>query len=455
VKLCLHAKWTGEKRTKIYLAPTYQSCWAQKRMRIKVPLSGWMMVPMGMRVLHQGPNKHGYTARTCWMACRLSKYIALHDGGKCTCGSNMKHLRSFLLVDDDKCDSAAPESELAANWGSAGRGLLGMGKSVVGVILPRRRRRTPTPAPTAARILGKGQGQTTTTAIYSTTPSILPNVITQGDGWCESSTGDQNTGVLRLFPDKVSMAGMHSVWLAPAIIKTLHAHAKTMATHQAWQKCLSKCKEILGATGCEVVMAWQNAGCFVHTAEVTKVRTAKDHKCWVFAASPAADGSTFAPDVRSHGDGTNFKINHGADEDAECLQNEPGAPDIGDKQPTEEKPGYFGSKKIVDQDDKELPGVFNTCNQYTRTYTKKIYKKNKCVDQPATGPCKKFNYDINPTVEVNKGKCTQHVCGETGAHGGATVVEDCKPCEQKPDEEVQLQLDANAEEALLIQSLKL
>ena len=49
------------------------------------------------------------------------------------------------------------------------------------------------------------------------------------------------------------------------------------------EKCLDQCRSVTGVTGCEVIWAQDNRGCYAHTEEVVSGNSADKHFCWVFS----------------------------------------------------------------------------------------------------------------------------------------------------------------------------
>ena len=49
------------------------------------------------------------------------------------------------------------------------------------------------------------------------------------------------------------------------------------------EECLSLCKSVSGATGCEVIWDQSNRGCYAHTAEVANGNGVDRHVCWIFS----------------------------------------------------------------------------------------------------------------------------------------------------------------------------
>ena len=78
-------------------------------------------------------------------------------------------------------------------------------------------------------------------------------------GFCVTSNGkDQNSGVKKL-------------------------NRRNGNTVKRQERCLSLCKSVPGATGCEVIWNQNNRGCYAHTQEVASGDGADKHFCWVFS----------------------------------------------------------------------------------------------------------------------------------------------------------------------------
>ena len=54
-------------------------------------------------------------------------------------------------------------------------------------------------------------------------------------------------------------------------------------TEAAQAKCLKRCREKSGSTGCEVIWNQSNRGCYIHTQEVARGTGVDNHMCWIFS----------------------------------------------------------------------------------------------------------------------------------------------------------------------------
>jgi len=79
------------------------------------------------------------------------------------------------------------------------------------------------------------------------------------NGFCIKSNGvDQNEGVIKLNDVDIN-------------------------TPELQAACLSKCRGISGATGCETIWNQENRGCYAHTSVIAKGNDFINHACWVFS----------------------------------------------------------------------------------------------------------------------------------------------------------------------------
>jgi hypothetical protein len=66
------------------------------------------------RDLDAGPPQSGYNTLACAQACRDYTYMALRNGGVCSCGNSYGTSSKYQLVSSSKCGSVCPgDSKLA------------------------------------------------------------------------------------------------------------------------------------------------------------------------------------------------------------------------------------------------------------------------------------------------------------------------------------------------------
>ena len=78
-------------------------------------------------------------------------------------------------------------------------------------------------------------------------------------GFCVTSSGlDQNSGVKKL-------------------------DGSDGDTVERQEQCLTSCRSVTGATGCELIWGQIQNGCYAHTHDIVEGNGVRMHYCWVFS----------------------------------------------------------------------------------------------------------------------------------------------------------------------------